>query len=462
MTSRSVPVVTEGGRSPTVSRVDENNSASQPRVLQSTSAPAFAIYQNEKHSQNSTQRPSMQQRIHREHVVETGKTISHFEVGTKNVLSICREAAVLTMNKAPDKSSHEFNKRNTLPLHGNNRRRSLQNNIYSFEGHENASAMSEFSRPRLNIETQIGPSAYSGFNILSDSSSNQDDSPIPYKDIEATVTTLHLPPFVSDLNQSKGIRQTIVEHNDHRLFPSPDYLRNYMEERLVRWRPTDSQFNIDETMNGEHPFQVQGNTEQKGNSSESFYIVNLIKSWFTSTEAMSMEVEENPCIANKPVIEKSKMGSSNMAHRDIPTFKTITSKDITPLPMKNDIGELLKDMRFKENSSKSMLLPLHMHSLSQRTDAAVVMVGTARTLSEPSPVEEPLYTAKAMPFCDSDLIFEKRLSPSEVNLQGSGENIMSAMDDVPQLLFGVDNMFSGCLDGLSQFFTSIANCLGIS
>ncbi|ODQ78506.1 hypothetical protein BABINDRAFT_168241 [Babjeviella inositovora NRRL Y-12698] len=61
---------------------------------------------------------------------------------------------------------------------------------------------------------------------------------------------------------SGGVRQQVVANNQGSnlylpvIYSNDSYVTTLMEERLIRWRPPNSQHNVDETFNERHPFQL--------------------------------------------------------------------------------------------------------------------------------------------------------------------------------------------------------------
>lgn len=70
------------------------------------------------------------------------------------------------------------------------------------------------------------------------------------------ITSPHNPSHIVSKN-SDSIRQDVISSQNRQLFPLQDFFTNFVEERLVRWRPSDSQHNNELALQGRHPYQKE-------------------------------------------------------------------------------------------------------------------------------------------------------------------------------------------------------------
>lgn len=252
------------------------------------------------------------------------------------------------------------------------------------------------------------------------------------------IVSPHLPPYPHDfdnfLSGKKPLRQTIMNQRNRRLlFPSEDYFLDYIEDRLVFWRPSDSQYNIEETITGKHPYQQDING--RGNSLDKSAFGNLMSYFYNhGTEIKDLE---------KQNIKKEQSEDNRNIKKDSVNYKNIQSwRDRYPITP--DIFNLLKSTEFKPSSSKSIILQ---PSQNNRF-----------TSKEPLPMNDPRYTARGIPIWDFEINFEKcsQREFKEYFYAHDSSHIMNSMDqDVRDLIDGVDNFVIDC------FTTTLNTCKSI-
>ena len=288
---------------------------------------------------------------------------------------------------------------------------------------EFASSFSSNSKPQGSIKLHNSePSSF--FEIESEVTSElEEESPILYSDIQATITSPHHPPFALPIesNQRKILRpNNLFSHNNASLTRA-DYFQDYMEEIMARWRPGHSQFNVDDTMDGKHPYQ-QETFELEAKAYNPFI---TLKAWFNRKAAIPDLENQNQTI-NHSKTDKER----NKPMRD------------TLVPQLPEISERLKKIEFKINSSNSIIpKPFKPGECSHVTK----VLRQSSTQQELTPIDGPSYTPKALPFNDYDLNFEtKDCFSSHKPEKGSNAIIDSMDEDIRDLLNGFDNFLSDC------------------
>ena len=280
------------------------------------------------------------------------------------------------------------------------------------------------------------PSSF--FEIESEVTSElADESPVPYSDINETITSPHHPPFAYPIenNQRKILKpNNLFTHNNASLTRT-DYFQDYMEERMARWRPGHSQFNVDDTMNGKHPYQQETiEQDDKAAKINSYNPFITLKAWFNRKAAIP-DLENQTTTAN---IRKCEEQNEPM-------------KD-TLRPQLPEISERLKKIEFKINSSNSIIpKPFKTGECSHITK----VLRYSSTQQELNSIEGPSYTPKALPFNDYDLNFEtKDCFSSHKTEQGSNAIVDSMDEDIRDLLNGFDNFLSDCFQSFLKACSS--------
>ncbi|CAH2355090.1 hypothetical protein CLIB1423_21S01596 [[Candida] railenensis] len=108
----------------------------------------------------------------------------------------------------------------------------------------------------------------------------------------------HSPPYYNstandhtDYRTSFGrsIREAVILNRSQHHSPSPtSYFQSIMEERLTRWRPSDSHQSVDATMNGQHPYQIRHFANRDTNSMVAVpFFVNIKEWWKTKNDNTS-------------------------------------------------------------------------------------------------------------------------------------------------------------------------------
>lgn len=303
-------------------------------------------------------------------------------------------------------------------------------------------------RPQPKAQT-TDPSSYFDIESHTDTSDLLEESPIPYDDIEATITSPHNPPYEStNENQpQKTMKQSIIDSHNNAIFPMADYFQDYMEERMVRWRPSDSQFNIDDTMNGTHPYQQELQCKRKNDKLSNNFLISL-KNWFTAEKAAKSDIENQLQITeetNNTNIIIAPKSSRNLSQ---------ANPGNTP-----DFVQCMKAIQFRANSSTSIIASPSRAMFSQSQNATLLLQSNLVINHEPSPVEI-LNTPKALPFNGFELNFEKREDGSNTRVDRDSDEIINTMDeDVRDLLNGFDNFLSECFSSIWGVFVSVGrNC----
>lgn len=253
--------------------------------------------------------------------------------------------------------------------------------------------------------------------------------------------------FINDNNEltgSNNIRKSLISQNS--LLPN-DSFQQYMEGRLIRWKPSDSQHNTEVVMEGRHPF----NNSNFGRKVSSSKLNRLsIFNWFSSNkvdidsetdlEKQNSQAEgyytANP-ISNSPSDLMDRYGNNRNHDLDV------ALKDIS-MNVKNSSS---KSMLPQLNSSKPDPHPIAYNGQGQQQDYTfndnTNSTGTIiHRTQQPTNIEDPVYTANAIPFSQYELNFntknERHHPDPEVNI------FDSLGHEVLELINGRDNFITSC------------------
>ncbi|ABN64406.2 predicted protein [Scheffersomyces stipitis CBS 6054] len=254
-----------------------------------------------------------------------------------------------------------------------------------------------------------------------------DESPFPH--LEYSIISPHEPPYEPiTLAQEISIRKEVASRQ-HNLLPTGDYLQEYMEDRLVRWRPSDSQHNNELSINGNHVYQ-QDVSLQRAQSRGMF---SNFGTWFSR---MYKETPPPPTEQPAPNTEET----SSLQQSPVELRLVQRSADIP------DYRDILSNVQFKPNSSISCLPKTTTKMRDNHSHITIVV-------NEPTAAEIPLYTPNGMPLKQYLLDFEKEDSHNES--RGDSNAIFNSLDqEVRELISGVDNFI---LDFFSQSWQCITN-----
>ncbi|CCE85184.1 Piso0_004766 [Millerozyma farinosa CBS 7064] len=267
----------------------------------------------------------------------------------------------------------------------------------------------------------------SSFEIETHSCESPDlgESPLPFDNVEDIISSPHRPPFEYNENQatSNRVMQTIINNHNTGIFPVIDYFQDYMEERLLRWRPGDSQFNVEDTMNGAHPYQNSNFDAPYVKQNGTGFFGNLY-TWFGN----------------------GKKDIGNVGQKtDVDESVTAGNGDSMGPPSGNMTGcvnGFVGNFNLKPNSSNSIILP---PNRSEVSNTAIFQRHDSILVHEPKGIEEPAFTPKAVPLNEFELNFEKRGSRSDQQVDQAGQEIIRNMDeDVQNLVNGFDNFLFDC------------------
>lgn len=275
---------------------------------------------------------------------------------------------------------------------------------------------------------KISSTESSTFDITSDEFHEQ-ESPFEYPHLNSLISSIHEPPFEAVKNPS--IRNDL--NSQVSIFLGR--FQNYMEERLIRWGPSDSQFNNQATVDGHHPYQISN--FQAGQEPE-YSIFRSFKNWLASPD---------PQDTTQP-----------LSHHLPPQ---------TPAPL---LSKILAKLDLKPNSSNSILptfdvsrrhyepeRSLNYNKMDQRTgDYSRNQDNYAH--SAPARFHDHIqlnYTPRAIPLSDFILTFEK---PAQGHTVREHEILEGLDEDVQDLINGVDNFIMSFLCGAWDIMSSISCC----
>ncbi|ODV60286.1 uncharacterized protein ASCRUDRAFT_8542 [Ascoidea rubescens DSM 1968] len=158
----------------------------------------------------------------------------------------------------------------------------------------------------------------------------------------------HEPPHPINLNGQKSLKQAAADRHSSSIFPNDDIFTTHMEERLLRWRPPSSQNNVDDALNGKHPYQLNYHDDNP-NSQVSlqktpahFYSsgIDRLKSVFTNKNQSKNDINSNS--------STSQLNSPNNPETGISQFRVT-------------FNETLSIQEIRQNS------PVHRNSLVSYT-----------------------------------------------------------------------------------------------
>mmetsp|Transcript_7446 Transcript_7446/g.9404 ORF Transcript_7446/g.9404 Transcript_7446/m.9404 type:complete len:508 (-) Transcript_7446:159-1682(-) len=305
---------------------------------------------------------------------------------------------------------------------------------------EFASRFSSNNKPPRSIRLHNSePSSF--FEIESeDTSELAEESPILYNDIGDTITTPHDPPFsLQTRNKSEYIKPNIFFSHNNASLTRPDYFQEYMEERMARWRPGNSQFNVEDTMEGKHPYQQEHfELEAKAAKIRPSNPFMALKTWFDGKIVI-------PDIENQ-------MQSTTHGKKNEKTSELMQDALEFQLP---EISEHLRKINFKVNSSNSIIpKPFKPGECSHITKG----LRDTGIKQESTPIDGTTYTPKALPFNDYDLNFETKDYFSSPKIEQGSNAIIDSMDeDIRNLLNGFDNFLADCFRSFWDVCTSLRN-----
>lgn len=293
---------------------------------------------------------------------------------------------------------------------------------------EFASRFSSNSKPPRSIRLHASePSSF--FEIESEDSSDlAEESPILYNDIQATITTPHHPPFLLQTgnNQNGHLKSSIFFSQNNTSLTRTDYFQEYMEERIARWRPGNSQFNVEATMEGKHPYQQEHfEFEAKAAKMRPYNPFMALKTWFNGKGAI-------PDLENQ---------TQSISHSNTHKKTNELTQDTLGIQLP-EISERLRKIEFKVNSSNSIIPKPY--KPGECSHIAKGLRDTS-TKQESTPIDGPTYTPKALPFSDYDLNFETKDCFSSHKTEHGSNAIIDSMDeDIRDLLNGFDNFLADC------------------
>lgn len=221
-----------------------------------------------------------------------------------------------------------------------------------------------------------------------------------------------------------------------------DTFQDFMEERLVRWRPSDSQHNTTLITEGLHPYAE--NNFGKKPAPKKTGSLNIFN-WFSSRPNSNVDLE-------KQEIQTEAYYTAQPA--------TFNEPDSTSNNPSNELDMALRSVALnaKQNSSNSILprtLSRMAHTNSATYTPEYILDNTKHhnTLKNDNTLEPannqhsatsigPSYTPKAIPFSDFELNFNTR-HPDPMD---TTNGIDSFGNDVLELINGTDNFFTSCLD----------------
>ncbi|ODV81537.1 uncharacterized protein CANTADRAFT_3633 [Suhomyces tanzawaensis NRRL Y-17324] len=172
----------------------------------------------------------------------------------------------------------------------------------------------------------------------------------PCPNFAATIQTPHEPRYpISKMPAS--IRQEIAIHNELNLFTLSDFFQNHLEERLMRWRPSESQQNVDDALRGPHPFQTLNDQENVQPNS----FLALLKDWFSKdlkTTAQTLplplsivpphDLRDTDLIQAIGALRMNPNTSDSILQRVLPAYLAAHSValQMTPTPLAFPLAEL--------------------------------------------------------------------------------------------------------------------------
>lgn len=266
----------------------------------------------------------------------------------------------------------------------------------------------------------------STFDIPSDEFHEQ-ESPFEYPHLNSIISSIHEPPF--DAVKTPSIRNDL--NSQVSLFLGR--FQNYMEERLIRWGPSDSQFNNQATVDGRHPYQI--NNFQTGEPEDSIF--RSFKNWLASpdqqetTQPISHHLPpQSPAPLLAKILAKLDL-KPNSSNSILPNFEVSRTHYEPERGFNYNMDPKTGNYsRNKDNYAHSA--PARFHDHTQLN-----------------------YTPRAIPLSDFILTFEKTAQGHTVR----EHEILEGLDeDVQDLINGVDNFVMSFLCGAWDIMSSISCC----
>lgn len=222
----------------------------------------------------------------------------------------------------------------------------------------------------------------------------------PEPNFSPNMKSPHEAPYEPGVPARNQIRDEVVLNHNNLLFPNADRFVNLIEERLVHWRPTDSQQNAEQLLDGQHPYQVHQSRNSKG-------VIDVIKDWFSRPKVISQPSE--------PIAARSSVGD----------YRTPTTADIL---------RVFKNIQLKANTEESIVD----FSSRARTGSTnpVTLLTTGSTYAR---------TPQALTFPEFEINYMKQ-TPG-----------VAQLEQEPALLDTLDRFFVGIVDAVSLCFMSCWN-----
>ncbi|KAK6455808.1 uncharacterized protein RJT20DRAFT_129178 [Scheffersomyces xylosifermentans] len=277
-----------------------------------------------------------------------------------------------------------------------------------------------YNSTRSAVIRQISGSDSSYFDIetIPETDDFNGDSPLPFPNLQSMIQSPHEPPFdVTGLQPGGTVRGEIVERQN-RIFPLMDYFQEFMEERLVRWRPSDSHHNNEISIAGRHAYQQDNYCHSKAEQTTT--IVSSLTGWLFKRKVVELVPES---ISDPILIE----GTSDSLQRS-PTMLRV----VRPTSGFPNYSQIIEEMNLKPNSSISCLVNSPKRELAHSSNATFMIA------DEPEPITEPLYTPHALAFDDYALNYMKSDQHQEVEVIGGSAIVNSLDEDVRQMIQAVD------------------------
>ena len=282
----------------------------------------------------------------------------------------------------------------------------------------------------------------------SSSNSLESASPLPFNDIDVAVASPHVAPHVVDGKKGIPLRQRIMNNYDNAIFPPSDYFRSFMEERMMRWRPPDSQFNIEETMEGHHPFQINDETGVQKLTSKNYWneVFSSVKNWFTGEPKVVPDLENQDVVVPQ---DNRDLNGRGLSLRRSVSRVNLDNTDFNSYTL--DLLKRAKEIPFQANSSNSFIPPHQQPSNEGHSTNNVTSRRKSGVNKEPTHPEDPIFTPRGSPFAESVLNFEKR-EAKKSSMDQEGIVIFNALDeDVRDLLNTFDNFFCNFWDSATKY-----------
>lgn len=302
-----------------------------------------------------------------------------------------------------------------------------------------------------NTDPANATASSSGFIIesVSDITSSDIDqvSPVPFIEDLTVVKSPHEPPFdaTSLLHQGRtSIRQSLI-NDQNGIFPTPvDNFHGYLSERMIRWRPSDSQYNVEATMEGKHPFQSKNFHPI---SSKQYGFLGGLTNWILPRNredgSETVRATGNTDDSNTTVFfSADDFLQKNQNNKDSPDFTKLLHQHI-----------------LKPNSSNSIIPSPQIERPSPNSLAVFVSPPTDIINDEPLRVNEPAYTPLAVSFNEMSLNFEKLENDGNGGYHNGlrvENDILTSIDgDVRDIIDDFDHVLAGCVNGMKKIFNSI-------